>query len=159
MYSQFSKPDKERAHHLLFKAVESKCSELLKDLLQMGVSIDVKNEVGVAVTKHHWLYMLLGEGHTSLGSSWRELSTGDDIIINDIVTDRDTIQGIIWDPYVYLIILVGWVWVELNSLIHLAKLHKLHHAMCVSNTHWCVVLFYIKKCHILIVGFDVMDRP
>ena len=53
IYSQFSKPDKEKAQQLLFKSIESKCLELLQELLQLGVDIDIKDEVGVAVIGQH----------------------------------------------------------------------------------------------------------
>ena len=52
IYSKFSKPDKEEAQRLLFKSIESKYLELLQELLQLGVDIDIKNEVGVAMIGH-----------------------------------------------------------------------------------------------------------
>ena len=47
-YSQFSKQDKEEAQKLLFTSIESNYFDLLKELLELGVDIDIKNEVGVA---------------------------------------------------------------------------------------------------------------
>ena len=49
MYSQFSKQDKEKAQHLLFTLIESNYFELLKELLELGVGTDIKNEVGVTI--------------------------------------------------------------------------------------------------------------
>ena len=51
IYSQFSKPDKETAQQLLFISIESNYIELLQKLLQLGVDIDIKDEVGVAVVE------------------------------------------------------------------------------------------------------------
>ena len=48
IYSQFSKQDKEKAQTLLFTSIESNYFDLLKELLELGVDIDIKNEVGVA---------------------------------------------------------------------------------------------------------------
>ena len=48
IYSQFSKQDKEIAQKLLFISVESNYFDLLKELLELGMDIDIKNEVGVA---------------------------------------------------------------------------------------------------------------
>ena len=62
-------PDKEKAQRLLFKSIESKCLELLQELLQLGVDIDVKNEVvGVALIDSNDV-LLLGESHTTLVSN------------------------------------------------------------------------------------------
>ena len=41
--------DKEKAQYLLFTSVELKHFELLKELLKLGVDINIKNEVGVAI--------------------------------------------------------------------------------------------------------------
>ena len=49
IYAQFSKQDKEKAQHLLFASVESNYFELLKKLLELGMNVDIKNKVGVAI--------------------------------------------------------------------------------------------------------------
>ena len=54
MYSNFSKQDKEAAHGILFHSIELKNLELLKDLLELGVNINIKNEVGRA-TEVRWV--------------------------------------------------------------------------------------------------------
>ena len=38
-----------KAQHLLFTSIESNYFELLKQLLELGVDTDIKNEVGVAI--------------------------------------------------------------------------------------------------------------
>ena len=47
-YSDFSSVDKKKSDGLMFDALRSKQFEFVLELLEIGVPLDIKNEVGVA---------------------------------------------------------------------------------------------------------------
>ena len=48
LYLRFSVADKNDSHGLMFEALHSKNFELVPDLVEIGVPVTIKNEVGVA---------------------------------------------------------------------------------------------------------------